>query len=67
MYKNAEKNLMQDIQDTIEERYIESLVDKYTNLIIGDVHTVLTYLFCNYSKVRSNEVSQKEAEVMLLR
>jgi len=42
------------------------LVDDYTNLLNGDVLEILTYLFCNYSKVRSEEVAQKEAEVMTM-
>jgi len=50
----------------IEEKYLESLVDEYTNLILGDIPTVLEYLFYNYSKVQSNEVAQKEAKVMSL-
>ena len=61
--KNVEKALMRHIQDAIEEKYLESLVDEYTNLISGDIPIVLEYLFYNYSKVRSDEVAQKEAEV----
>jgi len=65
-YKNVEKALMRHIQDAIEEKYVESLVDKYTNLISGDISTVLDYLFYNYGKVRSDEVAQKEAKVISL-
>ena len=65
-YKNVEKALMRHIQDVIEEKYIESLVNEYANLISGDIPAVLEYLFCNYGKVRSDEVSQKESEVMSL-
>ena len=56
-YKNVEKALMRYIQDAIEEKYLESLVDEYTNLISGDIPAVLEYLFRNYSKVRSDKVS----------
>jgi len=62
--KNVEKALLRHIQDAIEDKYIEPLVDEYTNLLNGDVPTILEYLFYNYGKVRSEEVSQKEMEVM---
>ena len=62
--KNVKKALLRHIQDAIEDKYIESLVDEYTNLLDGDVSTILEYLFYNYGKVRSEEVSQKEMEVM---
>ena len=62
--KNVEKALLRHIQDALEDKHIESLVDEYTNLISDDVPTVLEYLFYNYGKVRSEEVSQKEVEVM---
>ena len=39
-------------------------MDEYSNLLNGDVPTILQYLFYNYGKVRSEEVSQKEIEVM---
>ena len=64
--RNVERALMRHIQDAIEEKYLESLIDEYTNLITGDTPTVLEYLFYNYGKVRSDEVSQKESEVMSL-
>ena len=64
--KNVEKALLRHIQDAIEEKYLESLVDDYTNLLNGDVPEILTYLFYNYGKVRSEEVAQKEAEVMTM-
>ena len=64
--KNVEKALMRHTQDAIEGKYIDSLVDEYTNLITGDIPVVLRYLFYNYGKVRSNEVAEKEAEVMSL-
>ena len=64
--KNVEKALMRHMQDAIEEKHLESLVDEHTNLISGDMPTVLEYLFYNCGKVRSDEVAQKEAEVMSL-
>ena len=63
-FKNVEKALLRHIQDAIEEKYIEALVNEYTNLLDGDVPTILQYLFYNYGKVRSEEVAQKEMEVM---
>ena len=62
--KNIEKALLQHIQEAIEDKYINSLVDEYTNLLTQDVPTIMQYLFYNYGKVRSEEVSSKEAEVM---
>ena len=64
--ENAEKALLRHIQDAIEEKYLESLVDDYTNLLNSDVPEILTYLFHNYGKVRLEEVAQKEAEVMTM-
>ena len=55
--KNVEKALLCYIQDVIEDKYIESLVDQYTNLLIGDVPSILEYLSYNYGKVRSEEVT----------
>ena len=62
--KNVEKALLRHIQEAIEDKYINSLVDEYTNLLTQDVPTIMQYLFYNYGKVRSEEVSSKEAEVM---
>jgi len=62
--KNVEKALLRHIQDAIEDRYIESLVDEYTNLFTDDVPTVMEYLFYNYGRVRAEEVAVKENEVM---
>ena len=64
--KNVEKALLRHIQEAIEDRYIEALVDEYTNLLRDDVPTVMSYLDYNYGKVRSEEVSAKEAEVMAM-
>jgi len=62
----VEKALLWHIQDTVEDKYIESLVDEYTNLLTGDVPSILDYLFYNYGKVRSEEVTQKDNEVMTM-
>ena len=62
--KNVEKALLRHMQDAVEEKCIEAMVNEYTNLLDGDVPTILEYLFYNYGKVRSEEVSQKEMEVM---
>ena len=64
MQKCLKKVLLRHIQDAIEEKYIKSLVNEYTNLLDGNVPTMLNYLFCNYGKVRSEEVSQKGMEIM---
>ena len=48
----------------IEDKYVESLIDDYINLLTDNVLMIKQYLFYNYSKVRSEEVSQKELEVI---
>ena len=55
-----EKALLRHIQEAIEDKYIASLVDEYTNLLSDDISTVMQYLFYNYGKVRSEEVAEKE-------
>ena len=62
--KNVEKALLRHIQDALEERYSGPLVDEFTNLLTGDVPSILEYFFYNYGQVRSEEVTQKEQEVM---
>ena len=61
--KNVEKALQRHIQDTIEDKYLESLVNEDTQLIQADIPDVLTYLNDTYGKVPSEEVEQKEAEI----
>ena len=56
-YKNVEKVLLCHIQETIEDKYISSLVDEYTNLLCDDIPIVIDYLKYNYRKVRSKEVT----------
>ena len=63
-YKNVEKALLRHVQDALEDKYIAALIDEYTNLITMDILAALTYLFYNFSKVTSEEVTQKEAEIM---
>ena len=62
--KNVEKALLRHLQSAIENRYIEHLVNEDTGLIDDDIPTVLEYLFTNYGKVSSEEVKEKEAEVL---
>ena len=62
--KNIEKALLRHIQDALEDKYVVTLIDEYTNLITTDIPEVLIYLFHNFSKVTSEEVAQKEAEIM---
>ena len=58
-----EKALQRHIQDAIEDKYLESLIDEDTQLIQEDIPTVLAYLFETYGKVPSEEVKQREAEI----
>ena len=62
--KNVEKALLRHIQKPTKERYVKHLVDEDTGLIEQDIPTVLEYLLTNYGKVPSEEVKQKEAEVL---
>jgi hypothetical protein len=64
--KNVEKALLRHVQNAIEEKYIEHLLDEDTGLIEVDIPQALDYLFLNYGKVPSEEVKEKEAEVLNL-
>ena len=48
---------MWHIQDELEDKCIENMIDEYTNLISDDIPTVLDYLLENFGKVSSEEVS----------
>mgnify|MGYP001310565316 CR=1 FL=1 len=61
--KNVEKALQRHIQDAIEDKYLESLVDEDTQLIQDDIPDVLQYLFDTYGKIPSEEVKQREMEI----
>ena len=60
---NVKKALQRHIQDAIEDKYLESLVNDDTQLIQQDIPDVLAYLFETYGKIPSKEVKQKEAEI----
>lgn len=64
--KNVEKALQRHIQDAIEDKYLDSLVNEDTQLLQEDVPTVLEYLFDTYGKIPSEEVKQKEADIRAL-
>ena len=61
--KNVEKALLRHIQDAIEDKYLESLIDEDTQLLNEEIPDVLQYLFETYGKVPSEEVKQREIEV----
>ena len=61
--KNVEKALQRHIQDAIEDKYLESLIDEDTQLIQDDIPTVMKYLFDTYGTIPSEEVKQKELEI----
>ena len=61
--QNVEKALQRHIQDAIEDKYLESLIDEDTQLINADIPDILQYLFETYGKVPSEEVKQKEIEI----
>ena len=64
--KNVKKDLQRHVQDAIEDKYLEPLVDKDTQLIQDDIPTVLQFLFNTYGKVPSEEVKQKETELRIM-
>ena len=61
-----EKALIRHIQDALEDKHIEALVDQCTNLLTGHAPTMLDYLSYNYGKVRFEDVTQKDNEVMTM-
>ena len=62
--KNVERALLCHIYTAIEDKYIEHLVDENTSLIEEYIPTVIKCLFANYRTVPSEEVKQKESEVL---
>ena len=42
------------------------MVGRYTNLLTEDVQTTIEYLYYDYSKVKSKEVTQKDSEVIII-
>ena len=64
--KNAERALLHHTQNALELKYIEPLLNNNTGLIEDELPTVLRYLDQNYGKVQSEEVKQKEDEVLSL-
>ena len=64
--KNVEKALQRHIQDAIEDKYLETMVNEDTQLIQEDIPTVLQHLFETYGKIPSEEVKQKESEIRAL-
>ena len=54
------------MQDAIEDKCIEALVNQHTNLLTGNVPKILDYLSHDYSKVYSEEVTQKDNKVMTI-
>ena len=60
---NVERALQRHIQDAIEDKYLEHLVDDDTQLINKDIPTILDYLMENYGTVPTAEVKEKEDEI----
>ena len=61
--KHVEKALQRHIQDAMEAKYLESLINEDTQLIQEDIPTVLRYLFETHGKVPSEKVKQTEQEI----
>ena len=54
--------MLRCVQDALEEKQIEALVDQHTKLPTDDVPTMLEWLLHNYGQVSSEEVVQNESE-----
>ena len=54
------------MQDAIEDKQIELLVNKCDNLLTVHMPAMFECLSHNHSKVRSKEVTQKDNEVMAM-
>ena len=54
------------MQEDVEDKYIEPLVDKLTNLLTDDIPTIMNYLAHVYVKFQSEEASKKKSDVMSL-
>ena len=58
------KFLLRHAQNALEAKWIEPLINEDTGLIEDDLPTLLAYLDANYGVVQSEEVKQKESEVL---
>ena len=56
--------MIRHVQDALEGKHIETLIDQHTNLLTDDVPSVLEYLLHSHGQGSSEEVVQKESEVM---
>ena len=61
--KNVEKALQRFIQDAIEDKYLEHLINEDTHLIHEDIPDIIDYLMDNYGRVQTAEVKQQEDEI----
>ena len=64
--KNVKKPLQRHIQEAIEYKYLESIIEEDTQLIQEDILAVLVYLFETYGNIPTKEVKQKEAEICMM-
>ena len=46
--KNQKLAFLRDTQDVVEDKRIKTLADECMILLIGDMHSVLQCLFCDY-------------------
>ena len=62
--REVEKALLRHITKSVESRYIDFLKNQDTDLIEKDIPVVLKFLFSNYGVVPTQEVKEKEHEVL---
>ena len=62
--REVEKALLRHITKAIESKYIDFLKNPDTDLIEKDIPEVLEFLFSNYGVVPTQEVKEKEHEVL---
>lgn len=58
--ENALKKL---IQDALDPKYLEELIDTDTRLILDDIPTILDHLFAMYGYIDSDTVTDEEEEI----
>ena len=62
-YIALENALKKQIQDCIDQEYLEKLIDTTTKTIIDNISTILEFLFTNYGYIDSITVADKTDEI----
>ena len=57
--------LLNQLQRSLEPRYLQEFVDDSTALLTGDIPVILGNLYSRYSIVRGEDIKGREAEFRL--